>query len=62
MRELKTTLRNGFRQGREPPLHYLNCQIRGRFPTSINQLFYQNLQWSSETISKIQGGIRKAYE
>jgi len=27
VRELKPTLRNGFRQGREPPLHYLNSLI-----------------------------------
>lgn len=44
MRELKTTLRNGFRQEREPPLQHLVNQIRGQFPTSSNQLFYQNLK------------------
>lgn len=40
MRELKPTLRNGFRQGREPPLQHIENRIRGQFPTSNNQLFY----------------------
>ena len=62
MRELRETLRNGFRQGREPPLHYLNSQIRGQFLTSSNQSFYQKFKMEFRNHFKKRSGIRKANE
>jgi hypothetical protein len=55
MRELKPTLRNGFRQGREPPLHYFRNQNDSQNLTANNQLFYRISQWRQQPFQKLSG-------
>lgn len=42
MRELKTTIRNGIRQLREPPLRNFKSQIDSQILTANNQLLVTN--------------------